>query len=235
MKIKKKNYPLWILLLTILVLMSIAIILFAELELPSIKSSSGIIAIISAFIGVLITMSVTSLLLNKQSEVEGLKDQSIIQFEKKQEVYHSFLEKVETMIVELTEKSMRGNDKQAYDNITKLESFIFQFGYLHIHMREDNFIKVIKNISEIMKTYNKIRLHELYVKEIKDKSASSSSIVNDSLLLLMQTIVRHLFNISQLLNEDLYEEAHKYNGDEAFEEMNVLLGNCGLKRMTNNE
>lgn len=203
--------------------------LLAEFQIPSIKSSGGIIAIISAFIGILVTMSVTSLLLNKQSEIEGLKDQSVIQFKKKQEIYHAFMEKIETCIIEITKKSLRGNEKQAYENITKLENLIFQFGYLRIHMHEDDFIEVIKNISKIFKTYNEMRLHDLYINEVKSKSARSSEIVNAQLLLFMQQITKHLFRISQLLNKDLYGETYKYTSHPVSEEMNTLFSYCGLK------
>lgn len=233
MEIKKNSYPIWILLLFILTLISVIIILLAEFELPSIKSSGGVIAIISAFVGILVTMSVTSLLLNKQSEIEGLKDQSVIQFKKKQEVYHSFLEKIESTIVELTEKSLRGNEKQAYENTTKLENLIFQFTYLRIHMNEDDFVEVIENISEIFKTYNEMRLHELYINEIKNKSARSSETVNAQLLLFMQKMTKYLFDISHLLNKDLYKEIGMYTNNHTFEKMNILFNNCGLKYADN--
>lgn len=224
----KKNYPLWILLLLVLCLIATIIVLMAENQLPSMEASSGIIAIISAFIGILITMSVTSLLLNKQSEIESIKEQSVIQFEKKQEVHHAFIYKLQNIVEDLVEKNLSGNDIRARDNIKNLEALIFQLGYLRIHSDDNTMVKVLDNLSNIIIALEKLQKEnnfrpnnpELYCREND----------NNNLYVFANTITSYLFNICTLLRRDLYSETpENQNIDKDIErKMAGFFQNCGL-------
>lgn len=145
----KKNIVSWSIILTVVILLSLVIVYAEKFSLPSNKVADGVVAIISAFVGILITIAVTAILLSTQSEMDSLTDRNVKQFEKKQETYYVFLEKLGETVRLLTERCLRGNDAN-YGNITSLEEVIFQFGYLRIHMDDVTFQKVISNTSEMI-------------------------------------------------------------------------------------
>ena len=74
----------------IVAIMSIGIFCINHFGL-SVDISTGLIAIISAFIGIVLTTAITFLLLSKQSEYEAKKEHLVSQFNKKQETYYYFL------------------------------------------------------------------------------------------------------------------------------------------------
>jgi len=225
----KKNYPLWILLLTVLSLIAIIIALLAEHQIPSIESSSGIIAIISAFIGILVTMSVTSLLLSKQSEMEGLKEQNVKQFEKKQEVYHAFMEELHKIVENMVEKNLSGNDIRARDNINKLDILIFQIGYLNIHSDKKIMLETIENLSDIMTILGELQQGNSF--RPNNPEIYSRENDNNNLYTFANRLTASLFNICTLLRQDLYAQPHQdeYLNKNIEEKMALLFHNCGLK------
>lgn len=231
-----KNIVSWGVILLFVILLSLVIIFIDKYSLPSTNVSDGLVAVISAFVGILVTMTVTAILLNKQSEVESSKERNVIQFTKKQETYYTFLQQLESIITSLTERNMKGNDKTSYENIVTLEHLLFQFGYMRIHMNDQMFEQIIDYVAEIFKTYRSINLYNLYQKEIVIDKKYSSEMINNQLYALMQIVSKNLFIISGILNNDMYGYNNNPVPNKGIEsKMQQLLNNCGLKEKPNTE
>ena len=234
-----KKLPSWLLnillMIMIIILLSAIIIYIESSTLPTPKVADGLTAIISAFIGVLITIAVTSVLLNKQTVMETDKEKGIIQFKHKQDTYISFLKQFESIMVSLTERNIKGNDCMAYENVTKLESLLFEFGYLRVHMKEELFCEIMQRITCIFEKYNSIHLYKLYQDEIVMPNKRKSPKLNDSLYSLMMDISKNLLVISEKLHQDLYG----YDNYMATREVDRLLyqtqhmlNACGLRKLS---
>jgi len=112
------------------------IILFSVLPKPSLALSSGIVAIISAITGVLLTVLVTKSLLDKQSENEKDKDKSAKIFEEKLVIYKDFLSKLHGLVKD---------GKISDDNVKEL---IFQISYVAMHTSSDRVIDILKQLKD---------------------------------------------------------------------------------------
>ena len=211
----------------IVAIMSIGILCINHFGL-SVDISTGLVAIISAFIGIVLTTAITFLLLSKQSEYEAKKEHLVSQFNKKQETYYYFLNTLEKDVITLIERSIKDNNGLAYQNIVFLENLIFQFGYLKVHMNNDKFLEIISLVSNILEKYRMANLSASY-KEILNSDKHRSDEFNGKLYNLSLNISIDLFKISQILNEDLYgknkTEYFDYKGN-----IHMLLEACGLRK-----
>lgn len=211
----------------IVAIMSIGIFCINHFGL-SVDISTGLVAIISAFIGIVLTTAITFLLLSKQSEYEAKKEHLVSQFNKKQETYYYFLNTLEKDVITLIERSIKDNNGLAYQNIVILENLIFQFGYLKVHMNNDKFLEIISLVSNILEKYRMANLSASY-KEILNSDKHRSDEFNGKLYNLSLNISIDLFKISQILNEDLYgknkTEYFDYKGN-----IHMLLEACGLRK-----
>ena len=224
-----KNILIWGVIFICVILMSLLIVFIDKFSVPSNNTSDGVVAIVSAFVGVVITVAVTGVLLNTQSENEYLKEKNVKQFEKKQQTYHCFLEKLGNIVIDLTQRSLGGNDAKSYENISSLENLIFQFGYLRIHMSDDAFIKVMAYTAEIFEVYRKQNLRSNYKKDIVEQNKSRSDQLNQGLYELTQVIAKKLFAISAILNSDMYGEKVNNRNNPQIEDITLqLLNSCGL-------
>ncbi|MDR0758129.1 MAG: hypothetical protein LBF85_09825 [Tannerella sp.] len=104
----------------LLILICFLLLLIPESQMPTILQSSGLVAIISAFLGVVMTVAVTAILLekqaetqkellDKQSETESKKDKDMKIHERKIHVFSAFTSKMwkmadEASIIELKNK-----------------------------------------------------------------------------------------------------------------------------------
>ena len=199
----KKNLT-WAILSICVILLCLLIVFMGKFSFPSSDISDGIVTIISAFIGILITMSITYILLNDQSQAESLKERNVKKFEKKQETYHSFLRELGIIVKNLTQRSLSGNEKTHYENITSLEELIVQFGYLRIHMDDGKFLDIIKKVTEIINVYKQKNLWENYNQDIVLDKKSRSNAVNQGLHELSFKLTMNLFEIARILNNDMY-------------------------------
>lgn len=83
----------WGVIVLCVLLLAILIIFLENVTIPSHGSlSDGLVAIVSTFIGIVVTMAITAILLDAQSKSESEKEISVIYFQKKQETYQRFLE-----------------------------------------------------------------------------------------------------------------------------------------------
>ncbi|MBO7277241.1 MAG: hypothetical protein J6U84_04695 [Bacteroidales bacterium] len=195
----KKNIT-WIILSICVILLCLLIVFIGKFSFPSSDISDGIVTVLSAFIGILITMSITYILLNDQSQAESLKERNVKKFEKKQETYHAFLNELGLIIKNLTMRNLSGNDKTAYENINSLQELINQFSYLRIHMDNNRFLCVINKTTEIINVYKQQDLFKKY----KQDNKNNSNTINQSLYDLSLSIAINLFDIAKILNEDMY-------------------------------
>ena len=217
---------------------SMVIIYVDKFSLPNDGISDGLIAIISAFIGVLITMCITSFLLNKQSEAESHKEKTVIQFKKKQDIFFAFLQSFEQTMIKLIEKQVKGNETRPYNNISSLEHLIFQLSHLRVHMQNEHLAKVIQEIINIMNSY---KAFGFSIKEFNNNLNSNLETtekfvhtdVSIKIFLMSQTLSKSLFVISNIFHQELYSDNIQQESEDNTQDIDnliqKLLTSCGLK------
>jgi mannitol-specific phosphotransferase system IIBC component len=215
----KTNKELWFYVAAVVVLVSIILLLITEAQFPNGLTSSGIVAIISAVLGVLLTVAVTAILLNKQGELQEklVKEQSNLQkelinqqseqteekekqvkvFEKKQEVYHAFLDKLQEIIQDGKVKVGMNADGDIDKSVDQLKDLFFQLGYLQMHCSDDTFNTVLDEVARIIQN-----MHDYASTETLDKQNKIPEFYAE-LFMRISTIV-------SALKEDLYQ--NKGNG-----------------------
>lgn len=106
-------------------------------------------------IGAILTAFVTVLLLQGQSASEERRDKSIKVFEKKQDVFHGFLEELKKIINDGQIKlASYGTDANLNDNVDELKDLLFQLGYIQMHTSAENTNLVFKRVAKIIQTMN---------------------------------------------------------------------------------
>jgi len=144
----KENLPYWLGAIILLFIICFVLMYFSESQIPTVFTSSGIVAIISAFIGVILTVFVTSILLNKQtetqkdliqtqSESETQKDKNVKIYEEKIQIYKEFLSK----LYEICKVS-----KKSEEHVKEL---ILHISYLTMHTSSEgvnNIVSQLKNV-----------------------------------------------------------------------------------------
>ena len=150
LKIIKKYSALLIAVIGLLVLICFALLLLPETQMISILQNSGLVAIISAFLGVIMTVAVTSILLEKQvetqkqliekqSERESLKDKDIKIYEQKINVYSEFTQKMWGML---------NDDEIVKEELIALRNYCFQKLLFYLN-EKDQVTKISKEIENI--------------------------------------------------------------------------------------
>jgi hypothetical protein len=130
----------------LIALICFALLLIPESQMPTILQSSGLVAIISAFLGVIITIAVTRILLEQQSETESKKDKDIKIYEHKIQVYSDFTAQLWGMI---------DDGKITDDELEKLRSMCFQRLVFYLTKEEQ-----IKKITDLIRKINSDREDE---------------------------------------------------------------------------
>jgi len=88
------NNHLWGVIILILGIIAFVLLYISEGQFPNLPLSSGIVAFISAVIGVMLTAFAISVQLKQQSAVDMQKDKNIKIYERKIEVYKEFISKL---------------------------------------------------------------------------------------------------------------------------------------------
>ncbi|MDF9830600.1 hypothetical protein [Parabacteroides sp. PF5-6] len=160
----RKNLPYWVGAMILVSVICFVLLLFSEIQIPTVFTSSGIVAIISAFIGVLMTVLVTAILLEKQagtqnellktqSQKEAEKDKDVKVFEEKLKIYKEFFSKLHEVVQE---------GKITPSGVEKL---IFQISYLNMHTRSE---RVNKILGYLQKALNRDESDEAKYKILAD-------------------------------------------------------------------
>jgi hypothetical protein len=214
----KANVPYWLGAIIVLFVICFGLLYVAEAQIPTIFTSNGIVAIISAIIGVLLTVFVTSILLKQQSETEQEKDKSLIVFEKRQEIYHAFLENLKSIIqggeIKIGVKQKDGTIDRSVDG---LKDLVFQLCYLQMHTSKETIDKVLNELAKIIR-----ELKKYYSTEEKDKQKKMPEFYS--------SLSDALFKIVSTLKEDLYG---KKDGSIERDKINKILDGCDLYVETN--
>lgn len=184
---KKNNKNLWlygIIAFTFIFIASSVIFRIFDVELlPS--------QFFGALIGVVITAIITVFLLKGQTENEEHRERSIKVFEKKQDIYHDFLEKLKEIIqdgeITIGAKGQKGNKDQ---NIDELKDLIFQLGYIQMHTSESNTNLIFERIAKIIQLMND------FSSEGQDKQKKIPN--------YYASLSEELFGVVAILKNDLY-------------------------------
>jgi hypothetical protein len=165
-----------------------------------------------ALIGVVITAIITVFLLQGQTANEEQRERSIKVFEKKQDIYHEFLEKLKEIIKDGEIKiAAQGKNTNLDNNIDELKDLLFQLGYIQMHTSEENTNRVFERVAKIIQLMNDF-----------------SSEGNDKQKILPEfyaSLSEELFGIVSILKSDLYGNETNSIGREKILD---LLRECDL-------
>ncbi len=166
-----------------------------------------------ALIGVVITAIITVFLLQGQTSNEEEREKSVKVFEKKQEVYHTFLEELKKIIQdgEITIVS-KGKDANLDKSIDELKDLIFQLGYLQMHTSEKTINVVLDRVAMIIQLMN-------------DFNSTLETDKQKELPNYYSSLSEELFKIIAILKEDLYKDECKPISKD---KMNSILKECDL-------
>lgn len=229
----KKSF-IWGVIVLCVLLLSVLIVVITKFPIPSHGNiSDGLAAIVSAFIGIVITMAITAILLDAQSASESKKEILVKQYDRKQCAFQRFLENLSETIISLTDDNLRGNNKTPYANFVKLEELISQLGYLRSHMNDTTFCEITNKVTELFTIYNEIKIYNTYKCEILDQNLQKSVKLNSDLYVLASKLSESLFSIATTLHDELYidtsDESHESNAQNIKESLKRLLNACGLR------
>ncbi|HOI26174.1 MAG TPA: hypothetical protein PLN63_01415 [Paludibacteraceae bacterium] len=172
-----------------------------------------------ALLGSVITCIITLLLLQGQSSSEELKKRNMTIFEKKQEVYHNFLEKLQ-QIVQDGEISINCKDENGKidKTVDELKDLIFQIGYLQLHTSKDTIESVLSELACMIQSLN-------------DFNAIDEADKQKHLAEFYLSFSNSLFIIVSILKKDLYNISD--SDPIKKEDMQKVLEQCNLYVETN--
>jgi len=147
-----------------------------------------------ALIGVFITAIVTAFLLRGQTEGDEKREKSVKIFEKKQEIYHAFLEKFQKIIQDGDIKVGVKKDDGSVDYSTdELKDLIFQLAFIQMHTSTEKTKKILLCIADIKEILN--NFHET---ADEDKHKEQETFYSE--------LSTKLFEIVAIMKADLYVE-----------------------------
>ncbi|MDR2051256.1 MAG: hypothetical protein LBQ63_05750 [Deltaproteobacteria bacterium] len=137
MRIPKDLY-IWIFAFILMSLICLLLLVIAENQIPDVNLSNGIVAIISAFIGVILTVLVTNILLKRQSESEWKKEKDIAIHQQKILVFSEFISELWGII---EDGKIERNEIERLRNIF-LKKIVF-------HLNDNEIEKIIGELSQL--------------------------------------------------------------------------------------
>lgn len=202
-KLNKQNKWLYgtVIFTVLFAVMSIIVRFFSVEELPA--QVSGVL------FQVAVTAIITVFLLNGQSATEEERDKSLRVFEKKQEVYHHFLDNFKQIIRDGKIAIQIGENHE--ENIDELKDLLFELGYIQLHTSEENTREIFAEVAEIIKLLNHFQ--------------SEGVCQQQQLPQFYAQLSQHLFKIISILKADLYGKDAKTVESET---VKVLLESCDL-------
>ena len=171
-----------------------------------------------ALIGVFITAIVTAFLLRGQTEGDEKREKSVKVFEKKQEVYYNFLERLKEIIQDgEIHIGTKNEDGSVNNSVDELKDLIFQFAYLQLHTSEETINGVVEKVSRL-------------IQHLNDFNSTRETDKQKELPVFYSSFSEELFGIIALLKKDLYNDD---NEPISKEKMNEIFRECGLIVETN--
>jgi len=182
---KKRDYIFYGVIVAFVVLFLTSAIIFKVFQIEVLPSQ-----FYGALIGVFITAIVTAFLLRGQTEGDEKRERNIKVFEKKQEIYHAFLDKFQK-IIQNGEITISAQGKNANDNnVDDLKDLLFQLGYIQMHTSENNTNEVFEKVSKIIQHMNDFN--------------SDGADKQKSLPQFYASLSEELFGIVSIFKNDLY-------------------------------
>lgn len=176
----------------ILLIVSFCFLIFSNVykgSLPKIVEEIN-----NSAIGAILTAFVTVLLLQGQTASEERRDKSIKVFEKKQDVFHSFLEELKKIVNDGQIKlASFGANADLSQNTDELKDLLFQLGYIQMHTSAENTNLVFTRVSKIIQVMNDFSSEESRKQEALPEFYASLS--------------EELFGVVSILKSDLYGTA----------------------------
>ncbi|WKS99599.1 hypothetical protein NYR30_12975 [Gallibacterium salpingitidis] len=180
-------------------------IVFRTLQLEELP-----IQITGTLFGVVVTAIITVFLLNGQSASEEKRDKSLLVFEKKQEVYHNFLNNLKKIIMD-GEITIAAQNGKAEEMIDELKDLLFELGYVQLHTSEKNTKAIFEKVTNIIQVLNDFEQEGINKQKVLPQFYTQ--------------IATHLFDIIAILKEDLYGKLSQTINPESITE---LLESCDL-------
>jgi flagellin-specific chaperone FliS len=163
----------WFFAIVIMFIVCFALMFFTETQVPSMLTSSGIVAIISAIIGVLLSVLVTHILLQNQSDTEAQKDKDMEIYKQKIGVFSKITADLWKMIDDVNDAQ---NPKIASE---KAEGFFKNFKTMCFNQLI--FYLDQGEIKELTESIKKIDINNLSAKNEIDNIGKITSILQNSL------------------------------------------------------
>lgn len=200
---KKKREWIRIGIIILAVVFIISTVTFEIFEFPTLVTQ-----FIGALLGVVITAIITVLLLQGQSRTEENLEKKLKVFEKKQEIYFNFLEKLNTILQNEDTQRFSPSKKQFQNEELNLQDLLFEFGYLKMHTSNETFSEILVYVSNLIEENNKLKFLE----------AASMDDYNQ----YYQVLANNYFSIVTLLKKELYvKELPHFNT----ETINAIINN----------
>lgn len=169
-----KNINISIALGMLAVIIAVAFRLFSEADLW--------FQMFSAILGVIITIIITNLLLNSQTNNDIERERNSEIFKEKLRIYQEFLQALYDVLKE---------EAVTPDEAMRLQ---FQTSYIAMHTSSENILQISKNVSNIVKMYSQC------------PSENGKKVIQDRELLL-----RNLFSIVEIFRKELYKEMKDFD------------------------
>ena len=179
---KNKPFNVYIILIPVLFAVFIAASVFCKIYC----SADIPLQIVGALFGSVITVVITSLLLNHQTQKEYEHEHDVSVFNKKQEVYHKFLKEVQKIM-----EDDNLDEKHLDDSI---KNIIFHLGRVKMHAKSD----IIPEITELL-------FPLLFTLSRNGKRYFSFG--------RYPGMAENVYKISKLLGDDLYNKDEKENSE----------------------
>ena len=200
MRMRKKKEWIRISIFVLAVVFIICTVTFEIFEFPTLVAQ-----FIGALLGVVITAIITVLLLQGQSHTEENLEKKLKVFEKKQEIYFNFLEKLNTILQNEDTQRFTPSKNKIQDEELNLQDLLFEFGYLKMHTTNETFSQVLIYVSNLIKENNKLKFLEV-------------ATMNDYKQ-YYQVLSENYFSIVTLLKKELYQKELSHTNTETIQEI----------------
>ena len=188
-RMENKGYVFYGIIIVFVVIFLSSSIIFKVYQIDILPSQ-----LFGALIGVFITAIVTAFLLRGQTEGDEKREKSVKVFEKKQEIYHNFLEKFQKIIQNGDIRIGIKKEDGSVDNTTdELKDLIFQLAFIQMHTKTENTTKILSCIAHVKQT-------------LKEFNAKTDEEKNKGLETYYSELSQELFDIVAILKADLYHE-----------------------------
>lgn len=160
---------------------------------------------VGALLGVVITAIITVLLLQGQTKNEESLEKNMKVFEKKQEVYFNFLEKLNTILQKEELQRQHHAEKDIELEEINLQELIFEFGYLKMHTSKQTFNSILDYVLILIKENNQLNFKEERLAEDYKN--------------YFKRLSRDYFAIVSLLRQELYAQDPEVINNETMDEI----------------